>query len=184
EAGIGKSRVVYELRGRLPPSAVVLQGHCSPYGRATAFLPFIEAVRGAFALAEGEDPAESRRKLAAGLKELGLKVDETLPFLGTLLGLAVTGDTLRGLDGGSVGARTREALAAWIDAQSRRAPTVLIVEDLHWMDRASEQLLLRLAQREAPLPLLIVCAYRPDYRAPWADRPNVMELGLEPLSED
>src|SRR5262249_21430130 len=92
EAGIGKSRVVHARRGRLPASAVVLQGHCSSYGRATAFLPFIEAVRGAFALGEGEDPAESRRKLAAGLGELGLKVDETLPFLGTLLGLAVTGD--------------------------------------------------------------------------------------------
>src|SRR5262249_20955310 len=106
------------------------------------------------------------------------------PFLGTLLGLAVTGDTLRGLDGEIVGARTREALAAWIDAQSRRAPTVLIVEDLHWMDRASEQLLLRLAMRDAPMRLMIVCAPRPDYRPPWAARPNVLALGLEPLSED
>ncbi len=184
EAGIGKSRVVYELRRRLPVAAVVLQGHCSPYGRTTAFLPFIETIRGAFALAEGDDPAEARQKLAAGLGELGLKVEETLPFLGTLVGLEVASDTLRGLDGEIVGARTREALAAWIDAQCRRAPTVLIVEDLHWIDRASEQLIMRLVQSEAPMRLLMVCAYRPDYRPPWTGRANVLELGLEPLSEE
>jgi class 3 adenylate cyclase len=184
EAGIGKSRVVYELRRRLPAAAVVLQGHCSPFGRTTAFLPFIETIRGAFAIAEGDDPAGAREKLTAGLGELALKVEETLPFLGTLVGLGVASDTLRGLDGEIVGARTREALAAWIDAQCRRAPTVLIIEDLHWIDRASEQLILRLAQSEVPMRLLVVCANRPDYRPPWAGRANVLELGLEPLSED
>src|SRR6185503_16071914 len=61
------------------------------------------------------------------------------------------------------------------------APTVLVVEDLHWIDRASEELLERIIMGQEALPLLVVCAYRPDYRPPWAGRANVRALHLPPL---
>ncbi len=182
EAGIGKSRLIYELRQRLPATgSIVLQGHCTAYGGSTAFLTFIEVVRSGFGIGEADDPAEAREKLRRGLAGLGPGVEAQRPFLLNLLGLDPHGEGLRGLDGEIVGARTREALDALLRAQCRVAPTVLVVEDLHWIDRASEELLERVIQGEEALPLLVVCAYRPDYRPPWAGRANVRELRLPPL---
>ena len=185
EAGIGKSRLVHELRQRLVGDRVpFLQGQCPSYGGSTPFLPFIEVVRALFGLGEGEGQAEVERKLRDGMDFLDLKAEAILPFLLGLLGLEVEGDALRGLDGAIVGARTREVLHDLLRARCRLSPVVLLVDDLHWADTASQELLLRLAQSEERIPLLVLCAYRPQYRAPWAGIPNVSELRLEPLPEE
>jgi DNA-binding NtrC family response regulator/tetratricopeptide (TPR) repeat protein len=185
EAGIGKSRLAHELRQRLERSRlVVLQGQCTAFGRSTPFLPFIEVVRSAFLLEEADEPEEVTHKLRRGLHLLGLPVADTLPILQVLLGLEVEGDRLRGLGGEIVGARTREALHALLRERCRLSPVLLMLDDLHWADTASQELLLRVIQSEERLPLLILCAYRPPYRPPWAGRRGVTDLRLEPLSAE
>ncbi|MFQ5899736.1 MAG: AAA family ATPase, partial [Candidatus Methylomirabilia bacterium] len=185
EAGIGKSRLVHELRQRLEGDRIVfLEGHCTAYGRTTSFLPFIEVVRTVFRLGEGEGQQEVERKVRRGLELLGLKAEARLPFLLNLLGLDPGREAFQGLDGEIVGARTREVLQELLRERCRLSPVVLVMEDLHWIDTASEELLLRAAQSTERIPLLILCAYRPHYRAPWTGRENVAELFLEPLSED
>ncbi len=185
EAGIGKSRLVHELRRRLEGQPFVfLQGSCSNFGGSTPFLPFIEVVRSTFLIGEGEGPEEVTGKLRRGLELLGLPADASLPFLQVLLGLEVEGAALRGLNGEIVGARTREALCRVLRARCQLAPLVLILDDLHWTDTASEELVLRLVESEEPVPLILICAYRAPYRPPWAERPGVTELRLEPLSEE
>ncbi len=184
EAGIGKSRLAHELRQRLERNRlVVLQGHCTAFGRSTPFLPFIEVVRSAFLLEEADEPEEVTRKLRRGLHLLGLPAADTLPILQVLLGLEV-GDELRGLDGEIVGTRTREALRGLLHGRCRLSPVVLMLDDLHWTDTASQEFLLRVIQSEERLPLLILCIYRPPYRPPWAGRRSVTELRLEPLSAE
>ena len=185
EAGLGKSRLLYELRERLEGDQVFfLTGHCSAYGRATPFLPFIEVARTAFRVADLDSQPEIERRLRRGLEMLGIPAEDALPFLLNLLGLDPGRDAFRGLDGEIIGARTREVLEQLLRARCRLSPVILVVDDLHWTDGPSQDLLLRAAQTMERLPLLIVCAYRPEYRAPWSAGENVTELVLEPLSEE
>ena len=187
EAGIGKSRLLHELRRRLHDERVlVLQGHCTSFGGVTPFLPFIEVVRSTFLLGEGEHVLEVARKIRRGLDVLGLaeEAEAMIPFLIALLGLDGSGEALRGLDAQVVGARTRDVLVRLLRERCRLSPAVLILDDLHWIDSASQELLTRVIESETGLQLLVLCAYRPPYRPPWAGGRSVGELRLRRLSEE
>ena len=99
-----------------------------------------------------------------------------------LLGLEIPDDALAELDGTLVGARTRDLLLRLVEEQSRFSTVMLLLEDLHWIDSASEDLLMRIVGREPALPLIILHTRRPEYHPPWAARPGVAELRLAPLS--
>jgi hypothetical protein len=99
-----------------------------------------------------------------------------------LLGLEIPDDALAELDGTLVGARTRDLLLRLVEEQSRFSTVLLLLEDLHWIDSASEDLLLRIVGHEPALPLIILHTRRPEYHPPWAARPGVAELRLAPLS--
>lgn len=138
EAGLGKSRLLHEFASRVPTDeATFLRGHCTGEGRTTPFLPFVEVLRTSFRIAEGEDGAEV--KLARALDVLGVTEREVLPYLLHLLGRAPA--AVRALDPELLGARVRHALECVLEARSRLSPTALIVEDLHWIDAASEEFL-------------------------------------------
>ena len=87
------------------------------------------------------------------------------------------------LDGTLIGARTRDLLLQLIEEQSRLLTVVLLLEDLHWIDSASEDLLLRIIDREPALPFVILHTRRPEYAPVWAGRPGAANrLQLSPLS--
>lgn len=185
EAGFGKSRLVHELRQRLEgESALILEGHCTADGAGTSFLPFIEIVRGLFRIAEADPPETARRKLQQGLELLGIPAESARPYLAALLGVSGAEPALDGLDGEIVGLRTREALLRLLRERSRLARCALVVDDLHWLDRASEGILAAVAEGTETLPLLVVCTHRPGYRPPWAGSAAVIEIHLAPLSRD
>jgi transcriptional regulator with AAA-type ATPase domain/tetratricopeptide (TPR) repeat protein len=183
DPGIGKSRLVYECRQRLVAErALILQGHCTAFGRSTPFLPFVEAIRAAFLLEEADGPEEVTRKLRAGLELLGLPAEANLPFLQVLLGLPGD-DTLR-LDPETVGIRSRDLLHQILRERCRLSPVILILDDLHWGDTASVEFLVRLLESQDDSPLLILATYRPPFQPPWIGRPKVTELRLGPLNEE
>jgi class 3 adenylate cyclase/tetratricopeptide (TPR) repeat protein len=182
EPGMGKSRLVYEFRRRVnKESAFILTGSCSTDGQQTPFLPFIEVVRGSFQVSGGEAEKEIARKLKMGLIALGLQSDRNLGLLLHLLGLTVPEGALAGLDGLLIGLRTRELLQQLLEARCRLSPLVMIVEDLQWLDSASEELLDKIISGESKLRLLLLTTRRPEYAPGWLDGPNVTKLPLEPL---
>jgi class 3 adenylate cyclase len=182
EPGIGKSRLLYEFRQRVGKDrAFILSGSCSPDGQQTPFLPFIEVIRGSFRVSAGEPEKEIAQKLEMGLTALGLHSDRNVGLLLHLLGLNVPNDALAGLDGVLIGLRTRELLQQLLEARCRLSPVVMVIEDLHWIDSVSEEVLGKIIDSEAKLRLLLLTTRRPEYVPPWLDRSTVTKLPLEPL---
>ena len=164
EPGMGKSRLLYEFRKRIgKESAFVLSGSCSSDGQQTPFLPFVEVVRGSFQVSAGEAEKEVARNLEMGLTALGQQSNRNLGLLLHLLGLTVPDGALAGLDGVLTGLRTRELLQQLLAARCRLSPVVMFIEDLHWLDSASEELLSRIIDSEAKLRLLLLTTRRPEY---------------------
>jgi class 3 adenylate cyclase/tetratricopeptide (TPR) repeat protein len=183
EPGIGKSRLLHEFRRRIPRDhTFVLSGGCSPDGKQTPLLPFKEVVRGSFGLAAAEAHAVVASKIERGLSVLSVGVPQNRDLLLNLLGLPVR-DALEGLDGTLIGMRTRDLLLNLVEARCRLSTVVLLLEDLHWIDNASEELLARIIDHDDAPALLLLCTRRPEYRQPWRDRSRVISLPLAPLSE-
>ena len=182
EPGIGKSRLLHQFRQRIGKDrAFVLAGSCSPEGQQTPFLPFIEVVRGWFRISAGEAEKDVAHKLEIGLTTLGLSSTRNRGLLLNLLGLEVRDGALIGLDGLLIGLRTRELLQQLLEARCRLSPVVMMLEDLHWIDSASEELLRKIVNSEVKLRLLLLISRRPDYMPSWLDQPVVTKLSLEPL---
>ena len=99
-----------------------------------------------------------------------------------LLGLKPPEGALEGLDGVLIGLRTRELLQRLTLARGRLTPMILVFEDLHWLDSASEDLLAKIVAIDEPLQLMILHTRRPEYSPPWAGRPRVTLLRMDPLS--
>jgi DNA-binding winged helix-turn-helix (wHTH) protein/tetratricopeptide (TPR) repeat protein len=185
EPGIGKSRLLHEYRSSLIADGVlVLSGNCWPDSQQTSFRPFIEVVRRVFRLEADENAADAARKLETGLMSVGLATAENVGLLMNLVGLPPPPRSLEGLDGVLIGLRTRSLLLDLLRERRKSSPIVVLLEDLHWIDHASEELLGRLiADVDAPA-LLIVNTYRPSYQPSWLAHANTTVHRLAPLSND
>ena len=182
EPGMGKSRLLHEFRqGIGKDRAFVLRGSCSSETRQTPFFPFIEVVRGSFRISAGEAESDVAQKLETGLKALGLHSIRNLGLLLHLLGLRVPDGALTGLDGVLIGLRTRELLQQLLEARCLLSPVVMIIEDLHWIDSASEECLGKIIYSKHKLRLLLLHTRRPEYTPSWVDRTVIVKLPLDPL---
>ena len=183
EPGIGKSRLLHEfLLKSVTQEARALIGHCTPDAQQTPFQAFIQTARGAFRLAATDDEAEVVAKLDNGLQRLGLCSAENHGLLLNLLCHQPPSGALDGLDGVLIGLRTRDLLKMLVRAGCQLAPIVIVLEDLHWSDSASEDLLAKIISIDEPLPLLILHTRRPEYHSPWEREPHVAPLPMSPLS--
>src|SRR6202040_2786545 len=144
-------------------------------------LPFIEVVRGSFVVSIGEAEKDIAQKLETGLTSVGLHSTRNLGLLLHLLGLKVPEGALAGLDGVLIGLRTRELLQQLLDARCSLSPVVMVIEDLHWIDSVSEELLGKIVDSESKLKLLLLTTHRPEFAPHWLDRAVVTQLHLEPL---
>jgi class 3 adenylate cyclase/tetratricopeptide (TPR) repeat protein len=182
EPGIGKSRLLYEFRQRIGKErAFVLSGSCSPDGQKTAFRPFIEVVRRSFRVNNGDSKKEISQRLELGLTTLGLYSSQNLGLLLHLLGQTVPSGALSGLDGVLLGIRTRDLLNQLLEALCRLSLVVMVIEDLQWIDSASEELLGTIVENKANLRLLLLQSRRLEYAPPWLNRAGINRLPLDPL---
>jgi len=183
EPGIGKTRLLHEFRARAARvPAWMMTVACTQDGQHTPFQAFIQVVRGAFHIAPGDAAPTVKSKLHEGLLGLKLDSDQNQALMLNVLGHEPPRGSLTGLDGVLIGLRTRELLRLVLQARARLAPLILIFEDIHWLDSASENLLASLVAADAPMRLLILHTRRPSYSPPWAARANVRRLALDPLT--
>ncbi len=140
--------------------------------------------RGAFRVSSGEAEKDIAQKLETGLAALGLHSARNLGLLLHLLGLKAPEDALTGLDGVLIGLRTRELLQQLLEARCRLSVVVIVIEDLHWIDSVSEELLGKIVNSEFKPPPLLLITRRPEYSPAWLDDEIVTKLRLDPLTTD
>jgi DNA-binding NtrC family response regulator/tetratricopeptide (TPR) repeat protein len=184
EAGIGKSRLLFEFRQTLRGRRVTLfEGRCRSYGATIPYLPILELLRRACRLADPDGPEVVHEKVSGTLGRLGLEAAEGAPYLLRLLGIKEGAESLEALSPESVQQKTFELLRRMIRRGGARQPLILVLEDVHWIDHASEAFA-SVMDGLAGVPLLVLLTYRPGYRPPWTDRANFTQIALHGLSED
>jgi class 3 adenylate cyclase/tetratricopeptide (TPR) repeat protein len=177
EPGIGKSRLAHEFLRQTRDAAALLAGHCAAHGGSTAFFPFIDLLRRSYLEAAGAaDGAALRMRLAAD----GLHPERHVPYLLKLLD--VEDPEKAALEHDLIGVRTQEALIRLVVEHGRIRPTILFINDLHWIDERSTAVLEALIRDPARQGLLVLCTFRRRYKPPWQEHPGVEDIRLEPLS--
>ncbi len=183
EAGLGKSRLVYEFRQRLAAEGTVFfEGRCSSMSRALPYHPFLGMFRRYFELGSGEDPAVVRAKLSHKAGVCWDRLEQTYPLLCRFL--CVSPGERVDLPSDDLKHETFDALARLVLMESQRAPVVLLVEDLHWIDDPSHELLESLVARLAGARVLFVTSERLDGRPAWRSRAPFTQLVLHRLTDD
>src|SRR6516225_5525279 len=184
EAGAGKSRLVYEFKALLPSGCRLLEAYSVSYGRASAWLPVLELLRDYFGIENADDGATRREKVRTALAALDPGLNDTLPYLCGLLGIQETPDPLAQMDPPIRQRRARDAIKRIIVSQSLVRPTVLIFEDLHWIDGETQALLDLVADSIGSARVLLLVNYRPEYRHQWANKSYYSQLRLDALGRE
>jgi class 3 adenylate cyclase/tetratricopeptide (TPR) repeat protein len=184
EAGTGKSRLCYEFaercRGRGIP---VYEAHGVAYGKTIPLLPVIEFFRGYFGITEQDTPRAARDKIAGRMVLLDEKLAEGLPVMFDLLGLTDPERPSSPLGPEELQRRFFDVTRRLGRARSDREPAVLLFEDLHWFDRASEKFVYHTVDVVAPgNRTLVLLNFRPEYHATWMQKSYYQQLALAPLS--
>ncbi len=183
EPGVGKSRLLLEFRRSLGGRRVTcLEGRCLSFGSATPYLPVLDLVRGYCGLNE-TDPMETvAEKVRIALDEIGMDAEGASPFLLQLFGAKDQGERMAGLGPEAIKARTFDALRQMMVRGSRRRPLLIALEDLHWVDRTSEEFLASLVESLAGAPVMLLTTYRPGYRPAWLEKSYATQLSLARLT--
>ncbi|MGZ6976562.1 MAG: AAA family ATPase [Acidimicrobiia bacterium] len=182
-AGIGKSRLAADLSEHVRAAGgTVLYAGCSPYHENVALWPMRRMLEQSLGLFPEQDPAARVAEVERSLDAAGLAADEVMPLLAPLLGLDVTSDRSRPeVDPLARRAETLAALAEWLHRFASLQPTLLLVEDVHWADPTTMDLLGLVATDVHPGVMVLVTGRTP-LATLWSDRVADLELG--PLHGD
>jgi transcriptional regulator with AAA-type ATPase domain/tetratricopeptide (TPR) repeat protein len=183
EPGIGKSRLLRELDPHLPDDVVILEGRCASYASHVPYFPVVDILHTVCRIQEFDPPERIAAKVLAILEPLGPGAVARAPYVQHLLhpqrGGGVAAETPA-----TVKARTFEALQELVIAQQTQGLVLILIEDLQWIDKTSEDLLASLVELAIGARLMIVTTFRHGYRAPWSGRSHVSQIALGPLSTE
>jgi class 3 adenylate cyclase/tetratricopeptide (TPR) repeat protein len=183
EAGIGKSRLLYEFRKAVSNEDVIfLEGRCLSYSRAVTYHPVIDIIRANFDIREGDQDSEIREKVIKGLKIL--RVDEalTLPYFLELLSVKDSGIDKIPISPEAKKDRIIQAYKLITLKGSEIRPLILAFEDLHWIDKSSEEVLRYVFESIPGARVLMVFTYRPEFVHTWGGKSYHSQVNLNRLS--
>jgi predicted ATPase len=197
DMGLGKTRLLGELRVRAGDQVSWLEGACLSYEGQPAGGALVDILRQWLGVVEGDAEVAVRTRLRAKLGALtGPRVEELLPFLSTMLALKLDPESeerLRGVPADEAAAALWNAYVSWIEALAATQPVVVAVEDLHWAVPATTALLEALLEATERAPVLLATTLRPETGTEgWKYRMKVlseyghrtMEVSLPPLADD
>jgi class 3 adenylate cyclase/tetratricopeptide (TPR) repeat protein len=182
EAGVGKSRLVYEfIQSHRLQGWRVLESASVSYGKATPYFPVIDLLKRYARVEEGDDTRTVRAKVTGQVLTLDDTLQETIPALLALLEALPEDSPFQQLDPPQRRQRTLEALKRVLLRESQAQPLLLVCEDLHWIDTETQALLDRLVEGLPTAHLLFLVNYRPEYQHGWGSKTYYTQLRLDPL---
>jgi tetratricopeptide (TPR) repeat protein len=185
EPGIGKSRLLSEFRRQLAGERVTwIKGRCVSYGTAIPYLLMLDLLRSNSRILETDTPESIIEKVRSGLERVGMDPDRDSPVLLHLLGVKDAGAAPALANPEAVKEKTFEIFRRVSIRLSLERPLVLVLEDLHWVDKISEEFLGFLAENIGEARILMLATYRPGYRPPWIDKSYAAQVPVQPLSRD
>jgi class 3 adenylate cyclase len=183
EAGIGKSRLVRGLSEGLTEGPLRrIQLFCSPYHTNSAFWPAIECLQRAAGVQLGDTPENKLAKLGAVIRPAPSPGSETLVLIADLLGIGTSAASE--LTAEDRRQRTTAALVDHFLAGTQESPTLILLEDAHWLDPTTLELVTAIAERIAEARIMVLVTSRPGFDAPWSYLPQSDELRLNRLGRN
>jgi class 3 adenylate cyclase/tetratricopeptide (TPR) repeat protein len=183
EAGVGKSRLILELRKAVSRDEYTcLQGLCLHYGSSMPYLPILDILKSYFKIEEEDREYMVKRKEREGLTRLHEKLLGYLPSFHELLSVQVDDERYLQLDPQQRRQRAFEAIRDLLIRLSQDKPLLLIVEDVHWIDKTSQEFLDYLVGRLANTRILLLLLYRPEYTHTWGSKSYYAQISLDQLS--
>jgi tetratricopeptide (TPR) repeat protein len=183
EAGVGKSRLLYEFRKAIANEDVnFLEGKCLSYSRSVAYHPVIDILKSNFDIREGEDDQEIREKVKMGLKLIGVDEASTLPYLLELLSVKDSGIDKIPMSPEAKKDRINEAIKRIVLKGSEIRPLIIAFEDLHWIDKTSEDVVKSHLESIPGSRVLLIFTYRPEFVHTWGAKSYHNQLTLHRLS--
>jgi class 3 adenylate cyclase/tetratricopeptide (TPR) repeat protein len=184
DPGIGKSRLLRELRRHIGENAGWQEGHCLSFGHAMTFHPLVDLLRRQFGVEESDSESVIAAKIQTGIAEIGEDTKSAAPYVRALLSVDPGDAEVRSMNPAQRRGETFDVLRRLLVRAAERQPQVYVIEDLHWVDSASEQFLVSLVDSVARLRALLVFTYRPGYANPFGERSYVTRLVPAALSPD
>jgi class 3 adenylate cyclase/predicted ATPase len=186
EAGIGKSRLVQVLQEQVAtePQAWLTPCQCSPYYQHTALYPMIELLeRVALRFEREEAPPQKLRKLEGFLVQYGLPLAEAVPLFAALLSLPLPAAYAPlTVSPEQQKQQTLQALLTMLLHIATQQPVLFVMEDLHWVDPTTLELLTLLVDQGPTARILALFTFRPDFSPPWTGRVHVTQVTLHRLT--
>ena len=183
EAGVGKSRLLYEFRKAVSSEdAIFLEGRCLSYSRGVAFYPIIDILKANFDIREGDRDPQIRQKVTNGIKIVNADEAATLPYILELFSIQNSGIDKFSLSPEGKKDRIIDAVKRITLKGADIRPLILAYEDLHWMDRSSEELLKSFLEDIAGTRIVMVFTYRPEFVHTWGGKSYHSQVTLNRLS--
>jgi class 3 adenylate cyclase/tetratricopeptide (TPR) repeat protein len=183
EVGVGKSRLCSEFLELCRARAVrVAEGHSLPHGKMIPFLPILELLRSYFGITEQDSAEEARSKIAGTLVLADRSLEAALPLMLEFMGVPDPDRRALHIEPEVRQRQLFGALRQMLQVRSERAPSVLLIEDLHWIDGGSEAFLEPIVEAAIQGWILVLMTFRPEYHAHWMQKSYYHQLPLLPLS--
>jgi DNA-binding NtrC family response regulator/tetratricopeptide (TPR) repeat protein/class 3 adenylate cyclase len=182
EPGVGKSRLCYELtQAQCPHGWLTLESSPTAYGKETPYLPVIDLLKAYFQLDTSDEQRTIRDKVMGKFHLLDEGLMPTLPAVLALLDVPVDDPHWQALEAPQRRQRTLEACTRLLLRASQVQPVLVVVENLHWIDTATQAFLDRLVDSLSHTPVLLLVNYRPDYHHRWVSKTYYTQLRIDPL---
>src|SRR5207253_2564273 len=156
EPGVGKSRLFFEFKATSQSEWMLLEAFSVSHGKASAYLPAIELLRNYFDISATDDERKRSEKVNGKVLTLDRALEDSIPYLFSLLGIVEGDDPLAQMDGQVKKRRTLEAIKRILLHESLNQPLMVIFEDLHWIDEQTQEFLNLLADSIGTAKLLLL----------------------------
>ena len=184
EPGVGKSRLFHEFKLLSSRGCLVLETFSVSHGKAYPYLPLIDLLKNYFQLGLHDDERQRREKITGRVLTLDRSLEDTLPYLFFLLGIAEPTSPLQQMDPQIRRKRILEAIKRLLIRESLNQPLIVIFEDLHWFDAETQAFLQLLSESIPTARVLLLVNYRPEYQHTWSGKTFFSQLRLDPLGRE